>query len=70
MGVGAELQLNLIEVEKGCYGEGRSLTDRQTGNHACRVREFDSVSESIVNVPVHSPMGWLQIAEERKATCF
>lgn len=24
---------------KGCCGEGRSLTDRQTGNHACRVRE-------------------------------
>lgn len=24
---------------KGCCGEGRSLTDRQTGNHVCRVRE-------------------------------
>lgn len=42
-GVGAELEPNLTEVEKGCYGEGRSLTDRQTGNLACRVREIWTV---------------------------
>ena len=29
-------------------------------------RELDCVSESIVNLPVHSPKGWLQIAKRKK----
>lgn len=29
-------------------------------------RELDCVSKSIVNLPVHSPKGWLQIAKRKK----